>query len=45
MSNINQENIKDLFSRINVWKRGDEHAPHKPLLLSSIGSNLGYIIK
>jgi len=31
--NLNPEQIKKLFSQINVWKRGSERAPHKPLLL------------
>lgn len=26
------ENVAS-FDQINVWKRGDEHAPHEPLLL------------
>jgi len=25
--------LEDLFSRLNVWKRGSSRAPHKPLLL------------
>ncbi len=25
--------ILDRFARINIWKRGSERAPHKPLLL------------
>ncbi len=25
--------VRKLFSEINIWKRGDERAPHKPLLL------------
>lgn len=25
--------VKELFSGIKIWKRGDERAPHKPLLL------------
>src|SRR5689334_1059947 len=27
------DHIHQLFSQINVWKRGNERAPHKPLLL------------
>lgn len=27
------DTIKEMFSKINIWKRGDERAPHKPLLL------------
>ena len=27
------EDILDRFARINIWKRGSERAPHKPLLL------------
>ncbi len=27
------EQVKALFQGINIWKRGDERAPHKPLLL------------
>src|SRR5690242_7844940 len=30
---MRQEQIQKLFSQINVWKRGTERAPHKPLLL------------
>jgi putative restriction endonuclease len=30
---MQQEQIQKLFSQINVWKRGTERAPHKPLLL------------
>ena len=30
---MDEEVVKHLFTRINVWKRGDERAPHKPLLL------------
>jgi putative restriction endonuclease len=30
---MNEEVVKQLFTKINVWKRGDERAPHKPLLL------------
>lgn len=27
------QEIRDRFADLNVWKRGDERAPHKPLLL------------
>lgn len=30
---MQSDQIRKLFSQINVWKRGDERAPHKPLLL------------
>ena|ERR1044071_3053158 len=30
---MRSDQICKLFSQINVWKRGDERAPHKPLLL------------
>jgi putative restriction endonuclease len=30
---IKKEQIIALFDQINVWTRGDERAPHKPLLL------------
>ena len=30
---MNRQEILDLFDQINVWKRGDLRAPHKPLLL------------
>lgn len=30
---MNREQILQLFDRITVWQRGDERAPHKPLLL------------
>lgn len=30
---ISQSELRELVSSINVWKRGDEIAPHKPLLL------------
>lgn len=30
---MNREQILNLFEQINVWKRGDQRAPHKPLLL------------
>ena len=29
---MDRENIKDLFEKITVWKRGGQRAPHKPLL-------------
>lgn len=30
---MTRDAVRDLFSRINIWRRGDERAPHKPLLL------------
>jgi putative restriction endonuclease len=30
---VDTEQLKQLFTTINVWKRGVERAPHKPLLL------------
>ncbi len=27
------DQLRNLFSGINIWKRGDERAPHKPLVL------------
>ncbi|MFY9225270.1 MAG: hypothetical protein WAQ98_21530 [Blastocatellia bacterium] len=30
---MHEKELKQLFAKINVWKRGDERAPHKPLLL------------
>jgi putative restriction endonuclease len=30
---MDTEQVKRLFTNINVWKRGTERAPHKPLLL------------
>ena len=30
---MDKEEIRDRVSRLNVWKRGDQRAPHKPLLL------------
>ena len=30
---MNREEIRDRFADLNVWKRGDQRAPHKPLLL------------
>ncbi len=30
---MDEKELKQLFAKINVWKRGDERAPHKPLLL------------
>jgi len=33
METMNTEHILNLFSGITVWKRGDQRAPHKPLLL------------
>ncbi len=29
---MDNEHLKELFRKINVWKRGDQRAPHKPLL-------------
>ena len=29
---MTQQELQDLFSKITVWKRGGERAPHKPLL-------------
>lgn len=35
---MNAEELKNLFSNINTWKRNGERAPHKPLLiLSALG--------
>jgi putative restriction endonuclease len=31
--NVDRTEIEDLFRSINVWKRGHQRAPHKPLLL------------
>jgi putative restriction endonuclease len=30
---MNRERVLSLVGQINVWKRGDQRAPHKPLLL------------
>lgn len=30
---MNPEEIRERFANLNVWKRGGERAPHKPLLL------------
>ena len=30
---MDREQVLSLFEQINVWKRGDQRAPHKPLLL------------
>jgi putative restriction endonuclease len=30
---MDREEIRSRVSRLNVWKRGDQRAPHKPLLL------------
>ena len=30
---LTEQTLKGLFSNLNVWKKGDERAPHKPLLL------------
>jgi putative restriction endonuclease len=30
---MDKEEIKKLITGLNVWKRGDQRAPHKPLLL------------
>ena len=30
---VDTEHLHQLFTTINVWKRGAERAPHKPLLL------------
>lgn len=32
---MDREQVLNLFEQINVWKRGDQRAPHKPLLLLS----------
>lgn len=32
-SGVDEDQLKQLFTTINVWKRGSERAPHKPLLL------------
>lgn len=33
MPAISEDKLKEKTSQINIWKRGDERAPHKPLLL------------
>ncbi len=33
MGLVTKEQVKQLFSSITIWRRGDERAPHKPLLL------------
>lgn len=33
MAAISKDDLKEKISQINIWKRGDERAPHKPLLL------------
>jgi putative restriction endonuclease len=30
---LNRDQISNLFQNINVWRKGDQRAPHKPLLL------------
>lgn len=30
---MTREQIRKLFFSINIWKKGDQRAPHKPLLL------------
>lgn len=30
---MDDQRIQELFSRIKIWQKGDERAPHKPLLL------------
>jgi len=30
---LDKRKIRGLFNAINVWKRGDQRAPHKPLLI------------
>jgi hypothetical protein len=30
---VRNDDIQQLFGGIHVWTRGDERAPHKPLLL------------
>lgn len=30
---MTEDKVRELFSKINIWKRYDERAPHKPLLL------------
>jgi putative restriction endonuclease len=30
---MDRDEVFSLFDKINVWKRGDERAPHKPLLI------------
>jgi len=30
---MDNKQLKELFRKINVWKRGDQRAPHKPLLV------------
>ena len=29
---MKKEDLKDAFTRLTVWKRGGERAPHKPIL-------------
>ena len=31
--NVTLDELHDRLTELNVWKRGDERAPHKPLLL------------
>jgi len=33
MQGMDKEDIKSRTARLNVWRRGDQRAPHKPLLL------------
>jgi putative restriction endonuclease len=30
---MHREHVLHLFEKLNVWSRGDERAPHKPLLV------------
>jgi len=30
---MDKEEVRKLITGLNVWKRGDQRAPHKPLLL------------
>ncbi len=30
---MNRETVLRLFEQLNVWSRGDQRAPHKPLLV------------
>ena len=32
-ANLTDHEVLDRFAGINVWKRGEERAPHKPLLI------------
>lgn len=30
---MNPEQLKDIIGNLNIWKKGDQRAPHKPLLI------------